>query len=45
MRAPEGLIDRIAALRTIPERNAAQTEADRSDVEENITELRDAGAF
>jgi alkylation response protein AidB-like acyl-CoA dehydrogenase len=41
----EGLIDRIAALRPLFEKNAVQTEADRRVVEENITALREAGAF
>ena len=41
----DGLIERIAAVRPILEKNAAQTEADRRVVEENITALRDAGAF
>ena len=41
----DGLIDRIAALRPLLEKNAVQTENDRRVVEENITALRDAGAF
>lgn len=41
----EGLLDRIAAIRPILEKNAGQTEADRRVVEENITLLKDAGAF
>ncbi len=41
----DGLLERIAAIRPTLERNAAQTEADRRVVEENITALRDVGAF
>jgi 3-hydroxy-9,10-secoandrosta-1,3,5(10)-triene-9,17-dione monooxygenase len=41
----EGLIERIAALRPMLEANATKTENDRRVVEENITALRDAGAF
>lgn len=41
----EGLLGRIAALRPMLEANAARTEADRRVVEENITALRDVGAF
>lgn len=41
----DGLLERIAAVRPILEKNAAQTEADRRVVEENITALRDAGTF
>ncbi|HEY7626195.1 MAG TPA: acyl-CoA dehydrogenase family protein, partial [Ilumatobacteraceae bacterium] len=41
----EGLLDRIAAIRPILEKNAAQTEAERRVVEENITLLKDAGTF
>ncbi len=39
------LLERIAALRPILEKNADQTEADRRVVEENITLLKEAGAF
>ena len=41
----DGLIERIAAVRPVLEKNAKQTEADRRVVEENITALREAGAF
>jgi 3-hydroxy-9,10-secoandrosta-1,3,5(10)-triene-9,17-dione monooxygenase len=41
----DGLIERIAAMRPILEKNAAQTETDRRVVEENIAALKDAGAF
>jgi 3-hydroxy-9,10-secoandrosta-1,3,5(10)-triene-9,17-dione monooxygenase len=41
----DGLIERIAALRPILEKNANQTETDRRVVEENIAALKDAGAF
>jgi 3-hydroxy-9,10-secoandrosta-1,3,5(10)-triene-9,17-dione monooxygenase len=41
----DGLLERIAALRPTPETNADQTEADRRVVEENITLLKEAGAF
>jgi 3-hydroxy-9,10-secoandrosta-1,3,5(10)-triene-9,17-dione monooxygenase len=41
----DGLLERIAALRPILEKNADQTEADRRVVEENITLLKEAGAF
>jgi 3-hydroxy-9,10-secoandrosta-1,3,5(10)-triene-9,17-dione monooxygenase len=41
----DGLLERIAALRPILEKNANQTEADRRVVEENITLLKEAGAF
>ncbi len=41
----DGLLDRIAALRPLLESNTGQTERDRRVVEENITALRDAGAF
>jgi 3-hydroxy-9,10-secoandrosta-1,3,5(10)-triene-9,17-dione monooxygenase len=41
----DGLLDRIAALRPMFEANATKTEDDRRVVEENITALRDAGAF
>ncbi len=40
-----GLLDRIAALRPMLEANATKTETDRRVVEENITALREAGAF
>jgi 3-hydroxy-9,10-secoandrosta-1,3,5(10)-triene-9,17-dione monooxygenase len=40
-----GLLDRIAALRPMLEANAVKTEHNRRVVEENITALRDAGAF
>ena len=41
----EGLIERLAALRPMFEANASRTEQDRRVVEENITALREAGAF
>ena len=41
----DGLIERIAALRPMLEANAGRTEVDRRVVEENITALREAGAF
>jgi alkylation response protein AidB-like acyl-CoA dehydrogenase len=41
----DGLLERIAALRPILEKNAAQTEADRRVVDENIAALKEAGAF
>ena len=41
----DGLLERIAALRPILEKNANQTEIDRRVVEENIAVLKDAGAF
>ena len=41
----DGLLERIAAIRPILENNAGQTEADRRVVEENITALKEAGAF
>jgi 3-hydroxy-9,10-secoandrosta-1,3,5(10)-triene-9,17-dione monooxygenase len=41
----DGLLERIAAIRPILEKNADQTETDRRVVEENITALKDAGAF
>jgi 3-hydroxy-9,10-secoandrosta-1,3,5(10)-triene-9,17-dione monooxygenase len=41
----DGLLERIAALRPMFEANAHKTEHDRRVVEENITALREAGAF
>ena len=41
----DGLLERITAIRPILEKNAVQTEIDRRVVEENITVLKDAGAF
>ncbi len=41
----DGLLERIAAIRPILEKNAAQTETDRRVVEENIAALKEAGAF
>lgn len=41
----DGLLERIAAIRPILEKNAAQTENDRRVVDENIEALKDAGAF
>ena len=41
----EGLIERIAALRPLLDKNAARTEAERRVVEENIIALKAAGAF
>jgi alkylation response protein AidB-like acyl-CoA dehydrogenase len=41
----DGLLERIAAIRPILEKNAAQTESDRRVVDENIEALKDAGAF
>jgi len=41
----DGLLDRIAAIRPTLEKNAAQTEADRRVVDENIALLEEAGAF
>jgi 3-hydroxy-9,10-secoandrosta-1,3,5(10)-triene-9,17-dione monooxygenase len=41
----DGLLQRIAALRPTLEKNADQTETDRRVVEENITLLKEAGAF
>jgi 3-hydroxy-9,10-secoandrosta-1,3,5(10)-triene-9,17-dione monooxygenase len=41
----DGLLERIVAIRPILEKNAAQTESDRRVVEENITALKEAGAF
>jgi 3-hydroxy-9,10-secoandrosta-1,3,5(10)-triene-9,17-dione monooxygenase len=41
----DGLLERIAAIRPILEKNAAQTESDRRVVDENIAALKDAGAF
>lgn len=41
----DGLLGRIAAIRPILEKNATQTETDRRVVEENITALKEAGAF
>ncbi len=41
----DGLLERIAAIRPILEKNANQTEADRRVVDENIAVLKEAGAF
>ena len=41
----DGLLERIAAIRPILERNARQTEDDRRVVDENIEALKEAGAF
>jgi 3-hydroxy-9,10-secoandrosta-1,3,5(10)-triene-9,17-dione monooxygenase len=41
----DGLLERIATLRPMFEANAHKTEHDRRVVEENITALREAGAF
>ena len=41
----DGLLERIAAVRPILEKNANQTESDRRVVEENIAVLKETGAF
>lgn len=41
----DGLIERIAAIRPILEKNAGETERNRRVVDENIAALKDAGAF
>lgn len=41
----EGLLDRIAGLKPLLEKNALKTEQDRRVPDENIDALRDAGAF
>jgi 3-hydroxy-9,10-secoandrosta-1,3,5(10)-triene-9,17-dione monooxygenase len=41
----DGLLERIAAIRPILEKNARQTEDDRRVVDENIDALKEAGAF
>jgi 3-hydroxy-9,10-secoandrosta-1,3,5(10)-triene-9,17-dione monooxygenase len=41
----DGLLERIAAIRPILEKNARQTEDDRRVVDENIAALQEAGAF
>jgi 3-hydroxy-9,10-secoandrosta-1,3,5(10)-triene-9,17-dione monooxygenase len=41
----DGLLERIAAIRPILQKNAQQTEDDRRVVDENITALKEAGAF
>ena len=41
----DGLLERIAAIRPILEKNTHQTEDDRRVVEENIAALKEAGAF
>jgi alkylation response protein AidB-like acyl-CoA dehydrogenase len=41
----DGLLERIAAIRPILEKNASQTESDRRVVDENIAALKEVGAF
>ena len=41
----DGLLERIAAIRPILEKNANQTERDRRVVDENIAALKEIGAF
>ncbi len=41
----DGLLERIAAIRPILEKNADRTEEDRRVVDENIAALKEAGAF